>query len=144
MPTARNFFNQQEQSLLIDAIAKAELHTSGEIRLHLENFCLGNEVKAAQKVFTRLKMHQTAERNGVLIYIATLSRKVAIIGDEGIHQKLGAIYWEKLVAKLIQQFKANKKAEGLADCIVECGEQLGKFFPRKEDDKNELSNSISY
>ena len=52
MPTARNFFNQQEQSLLIDAIAKAELHTSGEIRLHLENFCWGNEVKAAQKVFT--------------------------------------------------------------------------------------------
>lgn len=144
MPTARNFFNQQEQSLLIDAIAKAELHTSGEIRLHLENFCLGNEVKAAQKVFTRLKMHQTAERNGVLIYIATLSRKVAIIGDEGIHQKLGAIYWEKLVEKLIQQFKVNKKAEGLADCIVECGEQLGKFFPRNEDDKNELSNSISY
>ncbi len=144
MPTARNFFDQQEQKLLIDAIAKAELHTSGEIRLHLENFCLGNEVKAAQKVFTRLKMHQTAERNGVLIYIATLSRKVAIIGDEGIHQKLGAIYWEKLVEKLIEQFKANKKAEALAGCIVECGEQLGKFFPRKEDDKNELSNSISY
>lgn len=144
MPTARNFFNQQEQNLLIDAIAKAELHTSGEIRLHLENFCLGNEVKAAQKVFTRLKMLQTAERNGVLIYIATLSRKVAIIGDEGIHQKLGAIYWEKLVEKLIEQFKVNKKAEGLADCIVECGEQLGRFFPRNEDDKNELSNSISY
>lgn len=95
-------------------------------------------------MFTRLKMHQTAERNGVLIYIATLSRKVAIIGDEGIHQKLGAIYWEKLVEKLIEQFKANKKAEGLADCIVECGEQLGKFFPRTEDDRNELSNSISY
>ena len=144
MPTARNFFNQQEQTLLIDAIAKAELHTSGEIRLHLENFCLGNEVKAAQKVFTRLKMHQTAEHNGVLIYIATLSRKVAIIGDEGIHQKLGAIYWQQLVEKLIQQFKVNKKAEGLAECIVECGEQLGKFFPRNEDDKNELSNSISY
>lgn len=144
MPTARNFFNQQEQSLLIDAIAKAELHTSGEIRLHLENFCWGNEVKAAQKVFTHLKMHQTAERNGVLIYIATLSRKVAIVGDEGIHQKLGAIYWQQLVEKLIQQFKVNKKAEGLAECIVECGEQLGKFFPRNEDDKNELSNSISY
>ena len=89
-------------------------------------------------------MHQTAERNGVLIYIATLSRKVAIVGDEGIHQKLGAIYWQQLVEKLIQQFKVNKKAEGLAECIVECGEQLGKFFPRNEDDKNELSNSISY
>jgi uncharacterized membrane protein len=144
MPTARNFFNQQEQALLIEAIAKAELNTSGEIRLHLENFCWGNEVKVAKKVFTRLKMHETKERNGVLIYIATLSRKIAIIGDEGIHQKLGTEYWEKLVEKLIMQFKANRKAEALAECILECGTQLGKFFPLGSDDKNELSNTISY
>lgn len=144
MPTARRFFNLQEQQLLIDAIAKAELKTSGEIRLHIENFCFGNELKAAEKVFKRLKMHQTAERNGVLIYIAALSRKIAVAGDEGIHQKLGNQFWEKLVAKLIQDFKADKKAEALAACIVECGEQLGKFFPRREDDVNELSNAISY
>lgn len=130
--------------MLIDAIAKAEASTSGEIRLHLENFCFGSEVKAARKIFTRLQMHQTKERNGVLIYIATLSRKVAIIGDEGIHQKLGTEYWQQLVEKLIAQFKADKKAEALADCIIECGKQLGKFFPLRADDKNELSNTISY
>lgn len=144
MPTASNFFNQQEQALLIEAIAKAELNTSGEIRLHLENFCFGSEVKAAKKIFIRLKMHQTNERNGVLIYIATLSRKVAIIGDEGIHQKLGTEYWERMVDNLIAQFKADRKAQALAECIIECGKQLGKFFPLKDDDKNELSNTISY
>ncbi|WP_317897464.1 TPM domain-containing protein [Aurantibacillus circumpalustris] len=144
MPTARNFFSLQEQELLVNSIAKAELHTSGEIRLHLENFCIGSEIKAAQKVFKRLGMHNTKEKNGVLIYVATLSRKVAIIGDEGIHKKLGAEYWQLLVEKLIQQFKANKKAEGLAGCIIECGEQLGKFFPLQSDDKNELSNEISF
>ena len=144
MPTARNFFDQKEQEFLIEAIAKAEKHTSGEIRLHLENFCLGNEVKAAQKIFRKLGMQKTAERNGVLIYIATLSRKVAIIGDEGIHQKLGSEYWQRLVETLIRQFKANKKAEALADCIIDCGVQLGKFFPLKDDDKNELSNTISF
>jgi uncharacterized membrane protein len=144
MPTARNFFSQPEQAMLVDAIAKAEMQTSGEIRLHLENFCFGNEVKAAQKVFTSLKMHQTAERNGVLIYIATLSRKVAVIGDKGIHEKLGAQFWEQVVQNMIAQFKANRKAEALADCIIECGKQLGNFFPRKTDDTNELSNTISY
>jgi uncharacterized membrane protein len=144
MPTARNFFNQQEQELLVDAITKAELRTSGEIRLHLENFCFGNEVKKAQKVFTKLKMHQTRERNGVLIYIATFSRKIAIIGDEGIHQKLGEQFWQALVEKLIHQFQADKKAGALVECILECGEQLGKFFPLSSDDKNELSNTISY
>ncbi|MES2678275.1 MAG: TPM domain-containing protein [Bacteroidota bacterium] len=144
MPTARNFFSQQEQEMLIDAIAKAELHTSGEIRLHIENFCFGSEIKAAEKVFTRLNMHKTAERNGVLIYIATLSRKVAVIGDEGIHQKLGTQFWQTLVKNLIEQFKADKKAPALAECIIECGKQLGKFFPLSDGDTNELSNTISF
>ena len=144
MPSARNFFTLQEQELLVNSIAKAELHTSGEIRLHLDNFCFGNEIKAAQNVFRRLGMHRTKEQNGVLIYVATFSRKVAIIGDEGIHKKLGTEYWQRLVENLIQQFKANKKAEGLAACIIECGEQLGKFFPLQSDDKNELSNEISF
>lgn len=144
MPTARNFFNDQEQQLLIDAIAKAERKTSGEIRVHIENFSLGSELKSAEKIFKKLKMYETKERNGVLIYIATLSRKIAVVGDQGIHQKLGDAFWEKLVADLIRQFKADKKAEALAACIVECGEQLGKFFPRTGDDKDELSNTISY
>lgn len=144
MPTARNFLNATEQQMIIDAIAMAELKTSGEIRVHLENFCLGNEMKSAEKIFLRLKMHETQERNGVLIYIATLSRKIAVVGDEGIHQKLGNEFWQKLVEKLVSQFKANRKAEALAECIVTCGEQLGRFFPRNDNDRNELSNNISY
>ena len=144
MPTARNFFSEPEQQLLIEAITAAELKTSGEIRVHVENFCFGNELKAAEKIFTRLKMHETKERNGVLIYIATLSHKIAVAGDIGIHQKLGSSFWDNLVVKLIAQFKADKKAEALADCILECGEQLGKYFPRNADDTNELDNSISY
>jgi uncharacterized membrane protein len=144
MPTARKFFNAEEQQLLIDAITQAELKTSGEIRVHLENFSFRNEIKSAEKIFVKLKMHETDARNGVLIYIATLSRKIAVVGDVGIHQKLGDAFWQALVSKLIQQFKDNKKAAALAEAIVECGEQLGKFFPRKSDDTNELSNSISY
>jgi uncharacterized membrane protein len=144
MPTACNFFDQSEQQLLVDAIAQAELKTSGEIRLHIESFCFGNELKRAQKVFTNLKMHETKEHNGVLIYIATFSRKIAVIGDEGIHQKLGNEFWQKVVAELITKFKENKKADALAECILTCGEQLGEFFPRSSDDKDELTNTISY
>lgn len=144
MPTARKFFSKEEQQLVVDAITSAELKTSGEIRVHLENFCFGNELKAAEKVFAKLKMHETAERNGVLIYIATLSHKVAVAGDVGIHQKLGTEFWDKTVTKLIAQFKQDKKAEALAACIMECGEQLGKYFPRSVNDTNELNNSISY
>ena len=144
MPTARNFFNEQQQQLLIAAIAEAEMNTSGEIRLHLENFCLGSELKAAERIFRRLKMHETKERNAILIYVATLSRKVAVVGDEGIHKKLGAAYWDKMVSDLITQFKVDKKAEALSAAIIDCGKQLGTYFPRQADDKDELSNSISF
>src|SRR5688500_12423047 len=122
MTTAKNFFTADEQAMLRNAIEEAEMNTSGEIRVHLENFCWGSEIKAAQRLFTSLGMHKTAERNGVLIYIATISHKIAIIGDEGIHAKLGRPFWDKIVEKLIQQFKAQKKAEALCDCIIECGQ----------------------
>jgi uncharacterized membrane protein len=144
MTLARNFFNKAEQQLIIDAIANAELKTSGEIRVHIENFCFGNELKRAEKIFTKLKMHQTTEQNGVLIYIATFSKKIAVAGDKGIHQKVSSQFWTMLVDNLISKFKADKKAEALAECIVECGIQLGNYFPLKSDDKNELSNNISF
>lgn len=144
MASARNFFNEQEQNLLVKAIEEAERNSSGEIRLHLTGYCFGSEVKAAQKIFKRLNMHTTKDRNGVLFYIATRSKKIAIVGDKGIHEKLGHDYWQAIISRLINQFKGNNKAEVLIACIKDCGEQLGKFFPLNADDKNELSNSISF
>ncbi len=144
MTTAKKFFTAEEQQNIISAIEKAEMATSGEIRLHLENFCMGNELKVAAEIFKALGMHKTEEHNGVLIYIATVSHKIAVIGDKGIHEKLGTEFWEHLVENLIQQFKARHPAEALVSCINELGEQLSKYFPRKHNDRNELSNDISF
>jgi uncharacterized membrane protein len=144
MPGAKNFFSPDDQETIVNAIREAELKTSGEIRVHLENFCFGNELNAAKKVFLRLKMHQTKERNAVLIYLAVRSRKIAVFGDEGIHQKLGEVFWEEIVKDIIAGFKSNEKAKSLAIGISRCGEQLGKYFPRLENDQDELSNAISY
>lgn len=144
MPSARNFFTEEDQQRLVKAIEAAELKTSGEIRLHLENICLGDEVKAARGIFKRLKMHLTRERNGVLIYLAVKSRKMAMVGDEGIHQKLGQAYWDQTVQELLSGFKSDKKAEALEHSILDLGERLASFFPRQNDDTNELTNSISY
>ena len=144
MPFAKSFLSSEEQKQVVQAIAEAELFTSGEIRLHLESFCIGDPVKAARRVFKALHMHQTAERNGVLIYMATWSHKVAVIGDEGIHARLGQVYWDELVQNMIKRLQSKQKAEALKECIVACGRQLGHYFPRKDNDKNELSDSISF
>jgi uncharacterized membrane protein len=144
MRTAKNFFNENEKKGIVDAITTAETHTSGEIRVHIENFCFGNEVKRAIKVFNKLGMSATKERNGILIYLAVISKKVAIIGDEGIHKKLGKEYWDKLVIHLIDKFKEHHAAEGIAESIIECGHQLKHYFPYEEGDKDELTNEISH
>lgn len=144
MPTAKNFFSDKEKQVIVDAIATAEKNTSGEIRVHVENFCFGNELNRAVKVFNKLGMSQTKERNGILIYLAVLSRKVAVIGDEGIHQKLGKEFWDKLVEGMVSKFRENHGADALAQSIIECGQKLKEFFPYEADDKDELSNEISH
>ena len=142
--TASRFFTEEEQALIVDAIKTAEQNTSGEIRVHLESICWGDSMERAKKVFTKLKMHETKEQNGILIYIATENRKMAVIGDAGIHKKLGAEYWDKIVQGLVSKFKAGEKGEGLAAAIIDCGNQLKQHFPYVSDDKNELNDSISF
>lgn len=144
MVLAKRFFTEQEQNLLEEAIVSAEKMTSAEIVLHLDNICLGKALLQAKKRFALLGMHKTAERNGVLIYLATMNRKIALYGDEGIHQMLGKGYWEEKVDALIREFKAERKAEALKTLILDLGSQLGQYFPPKANDRNELDNRISF
>ena len=135
----------EQESSLVEAIGEAERHTSGEIKVHFElNVPKGDAVKRAQEVFATLRMHETAERNGILIYIATEDRRFAVWGDEGIHQKVGDAFWQNLAASLSAAFKSEQYLQGLRQAVVEVGKQLGTFFPRRDDDRNELSDGISY
>jgi len=141
---AARFFTEEEQAFIVNAIKTAEKNTSGEIRVHLESICWGDAMTRAQKVFTKLKMHETKDQNGILIYIATENHKMAVLGDAGIHKKLGAEYWDKIVQDLITKFKTGDKGAGLAEAIIDCGNQLKQYFPYASDDKNELNDSISF
>ncbi len=141
---AEKFFSDDEQKLVVEAIKTAEKNTSGEIRVHLESFCFGDAMVRAQKVFGKVGMQDTKEQNGILIFIATESHKIAVIGDTGIHKKLGKEYWDKIVQGMVAKFKEGKHAQGLADAIIDCGHQLKQYFPYSSDDKNELNDSISF
>lgn len=77
-----------------EAIRLAELQTAGEIRVHIDKKCKSNPVERAIKIFQQLKMHQTNDRNGVLIYLAFEDAKLAIIGDEGINKLVPLDFWE--------------------------------------------------
>ncbi len=141
---ATDHFSDQDRTQIKNAIVDAELLTSGEIRLYIEDECKGEVLDRAAFVFAELEMHKTAERNGVLIYLATDYKKFAIIGDVGIHMKVGDDFWKSIKEKMVANFKAGEITKGLSVAIKESGIVLSKYFPRKVDDKNELSDEIVF
>jgi len=143
MPGYSHFFSKEEHQSILDAIRIAEKKTSGEIRVHLEDHCDHFPEDRAAYVFDRLDMHRTAERNGVLFYLAVLDKQFAIIGDLGIHERVGTDFWSSLRDILESEFKQGKFKEGMIACIDKMGESLSQFFPYQGDDKNELSDEIS-
>lgn len=138
------FLSQHEQQQIIEAIQQAEANTSGEIRVHIEPHGKSDPVERAKEVFAQLGMHQTALHNGVLIYVAYDDHRVAIIGDKGIHEKVGEHFWQHEIELITEHFKRNEYAQGICAAIHAAGEKLKHHFPFKSDDKNELSNDISF
>ena len=142
--SARSFFTKEEQQKIVAAIREAELNTSGEIRVHIENHCKEEALERAAEVFYNLKMDRTAARNGILFYLAVKDHKFAIIGDEGINREVERDFWNDIKDEMIYNFKENKFAEGLIAGILKCGDKLKKYFPYQNDDVNELSDEISF
>ena len=142
--SAKDFFSPGEQEEIRLAIKNAELDTSGEIRVHVENSCKGDVLDRAAFVFKQLGMEKTELRNGVLIYLAIKHRKFAIIGDKGINNVVPAGFWDNIQKEMLESFRRNEFSAGLCKAIAAVGENLKKFFPYKKDDVNELADDISF
>lgn len=140
-----NYFTQEQQKRIVDAIERAELNTSGEIRVHIDSTCKEkNVLDRASNVFAMLKMHKTAQRNGVLIYLSVDDHKFAIIGDSGINSKVAVDFWETSKDIMLQKLKKGEIVDAIIDGITLAGEQLKSLFPYQLDDVNELNNEISF
>ncbi|MBM3936589.1 MAG: TPM domain-containing protein [Sphingomonadales bacterium] len=140
---ASDLFSQADLDRLSECIRQAELQSSGEIRVHLEKHCRGSALNRAKILFHQLGMDRTALQNGVLIYVATHDRKVSILGDEGIHQKVTDQFWNLELANLLEEFGRGAYLKGMEQVISEVGTKLKTHFPIGDRDHNELSNEIS-
>jgi len=137
-------FSEAQKEVILDAITQAEKHTSGEIRVHLEGKCKVDPVQRAFRVFNKLGMEKTKLRNGVLFYVAVADKKLAIIGDKGIHELVPENFWHSIKEEMVKDFKHENFTEGLVKGILEAGQQLKVHFPYANDDVNELTNDISF
>lgn len=141
---ARKFLSEEDEQKLIKAIAGAEEATTGEIRVHIEFKCKKDPLKRARSLFHELEMDQTELRNGVILYIATDDKKVAVFGDEGISSQVPDDFWQDEINKLISEFKNENFEQGLELVIADIGEKLKQFFPGDSGNLNELDNEISF
>lgn len=130
----------------MEAIRIAELATSGEVRIYVESRNpFMDPLERAAEIFFKLKMQNTAHRNGVLLYVAMKDHELALFGDEGIHNKVGTEYWKAAVQNMLAQFVSQNIATGIEQCILQIGQTLKETFPYEADtDKNELPDEIVF
>ena len=141
--TADQFLDAAGRERVREAIGAAERRTSGELRVHLEDHIEEDVLDHAAYVFEELGMHRTRERNGVLVYVAVADRRVAVLGDAGINEKVPEGFWTDVVGLLKLHFAAGRHAEGLVEAVHQIGEKLSSYFPLRKDDTDELSNEVS-
>lgn len=141
---ADKFFTEEQKAEILEAIRKAELDTSGEIRLHVERKCKEDVLDHAAYLFEKLQMHKTEKRNGVLFYMSIEDHKFAILGDAGINAVTPDNFWDEIKESVIGEFKKGEFTKGISLGIEMTGKALKEHFPYQSDDVNELPDDISF
>jgi uncharacterized membrane protein len=141
----KEFSSRIDDDRIVAAIRAAEARGRGEVRVHVTRESVGDAQTAAVEVFERLRMSETAERNGVLIYVAPRSHAFAVIGDRGVHEHCPEGFWRDVADAMRDDFRAGRFTEGIVRGVERVGEVLGRAFPREagREDTNELSDAVS-
>jgi uncharacterized membrane protein len=143
--TQKGLLRAIDRGRIQDAIRAAERRTSGEIRVSVSRFFWGDVRKVADRAFTRLGMTATRNRNGILLFIVPSRRRFVILGDEGIHAKVGPAFWEKVAAAVSERFRAGDFTGGVVHGVETVGEQLALHFPfDAATDVNELPDDVDF
>jgi len=127
--TRRQLLRNIDAARVKEAIVRAERRTSGEIMVSVAPIFWGSVEKAAQKAFVRLGIVQTKEHNGVLIFVVPGRKKFMVLGDSGIHAKVGQEFWEAVAGQLSGHFRKGDFTGGLVSAVDVIGEKLGLYFP---------------
>ncbi len=145
----RKVFTEAELASIVQAIVRAEAATSGEIRVHLDRRLPraggvpADALARAGAVFRALGMERTARRNGVLVYLALEDRKLAVVGDEGLHARVGDAGWARVRDLMVERLRAGRAAEAVLAAVAEVGRVLAEHFPRRPGDVDELPDRLS-
>lgn len=149
LPTLYHHMDDDDLLMISNAIREAEKTTSGEIRVSIrekKHFLRRKKTigELAKEEFFRLGMDKTRDKTGILIYLLLSEKKFHILADTGINEKVEKNTWHKIKDNMQEKFRQGFFSEGIILGIREVGEILTRHFPVKEDDTNELPNTVSF
>ncbi len=129
------------------AISTGEHTHAGELRMAIEASLDSDDVfsnvsprERALQVFNGLAVWDTADNNGVLIYVLYAEHAIEIVADRGYNQRINADIWREICAVAEVEFRAGRFANGAVALVSRISELISRHFPRQTNDFNELPN----
>ncbi|MBK9063532.1 MAG: TPM domain-containing protein [Acidobacteria bacterium] len=142
--STKAFFENLDRPAIVEAIRRAEARSFGEIRVHLHHGTVADARLEAESTFLKLGMDKTARGSGCLIFIAPASRKFAVVGGTGIHERVGDGFWLEARDATLGPFREGRFTEGIVGAVGKLGDALALFFPKDGvSDRNELPDDVS-
>lgn len=144
----RQYFPDSAMQRIEAAITASELQHLGEIRFavearlsFLELIARKTAKQRALEIFSTLKVWDTDQNNGVLIYLLLADHDFEILADRGIHQYVGSQGWEHISRHMEHMFKQGKFEAGVLEGIARISEHLIQHYPARGENKNELPDT---
>ena len=130
-------------------VAVQEKRHRGELRvvieggLPLQALLAGRTARErALEHFTRLRVWDTADNAGVLLYILLADHRIEIIADRGINDHVGVTAWETICGALQRELAAGRHEPGIVAALMAISDLLALHFPAASDaNPNELPDA---
>ncbi len=138
----KEFLKDEEITLLNSTIKSIEKRTKSKIRIYITEKIGRYELKKAREIFVSLNLRNEL-KNNVIFIISLKDKKIGILGDDGIAEKVNEGFWLNTVNAVAEKFKSHEFAIGLIGGINLVAEKVIEFFP-DEKEENSLEQIIFY
>lgn len=145
---ARRGFSASDLAAVTAAVGDSERRHRGELRFVIEGAlpvaALLRQVTPRQRaveLFSELRVWDTADNSGVLIYVQLIDHQVEILADRGINARVEQAEWDAICREMETAFRLHQWGGGAIHAIERASDLLAKHFPAGEHNPNELPDS---
>ena len=144
----RKAFPRRTLAAIGQAVSQQEKRHRGELRFVVEGglplgpLLAGRTAhERAIEVFSRLRIWDTEDNAGVLVYLLLADRRVEIVADRGIHSRVGAAAWDAICGEMQSAFAQGRFENGVILGVEAISDLLATHFPPGEENPNELPDA---